>query len=266
VEGHNVAFENRFAQVEEALVSRVAELIDLKVDVIIVAGNNPTRVASAATSTIPIVMALSNDPVGTGLVSSLAHPGRNVTGMANLSTELNAKRLELLKDVAPGVSRVALVWDPTVPGRAGTDVELGVAARALDLQMVPHPIRGGSLLGALAAASAGGADAILLLPDFLTAGLTSNLQGYFGKVRLPTIVESAEYARVGGLVAYGPSSPALFERAAVYVDKILKGARPADLPVEQPTTFDLAINLKTARALGLTIPPSILQQATEVIQ
>ena len=264
VVGETVFFEHRFAVVNEGLVARVAELIALKVDVIVVAGNEPVRAARRTTGAIPVVMAVSDDPVGAGLVSSLAHPGGNVTGLTNLGTELGAKRLQLLKEAAPRISRVAIVWDPVVLGRAGIGSELEVAARALDLHVEPHP-KGAMQIGeTLELAAAGGADAILLLHEFLQAG--PSLEGFFRKTRLPTMVGNSELAHAGGLLGYGPSVPTLFRRAATYVDKILKGAQPADLPVEQPTTFGFVINLKTAQALGLTIPQSVLAQATEIIQ
>jgi len=264
VVGETVFFEHRFAVVNEGLVARVAELIALKVDVIVAAGNEPIQAARRTTGAIPVVMAVSDDPVGAGLVSSLAHPGGNVTGLTNLGTELGAKRLQLLKEAAPRISRVAIVWDPVVLGRAGIGSELGVAARALDLHVEPHP-KGAMQIGeTLELAAAGGADAILLLHEFLQSG--PSLEGFFRKTRLPTMVGNSELAHAGGLLGYGPSVPTLFRRAATYVDKILKGAQPADLPVEQPTTFDFVINLKTAQALGLTIPQSVLSQATEVIQ
>lgn len=265
LQGQTVVFEHRIARVNEGLVVRVGELIDLKVDVIVAAGNEAIRVASAATGTIPIVMAISNDPVGAGLIASIARPGGNVTGVTNLGAQLGAKRLQLLKEVAPGIVRVAVVWDSAVLGRPGIDAELSAAAHALAVQLDPHPIvGGGQVWQAFDAATDRGADAILLLSDALTAGLTST--GYLDRVRVPTLVESHELARAGGLLAYGPSVPALFRQSAGYVDKILRGARPADLPVEQPAAFDLVVNLKTARSLGLTIPQSVVTQATEIVQ
>jgi len=265
LQGQTVVFEHRIARVNEGLVVRVGELIDLKVDVIVAAGNEAIRVASSTTGTIPIVMAISNDPVGAGLIASIARPGGNVTGVTNLGAQLGAKRLQRLKEVAPGAVRVAVVWDSAVLGRPGIDAELSAAARALAVQLDPHPVvGGGQVWQAFDAATDRGADAILLLSDALAAGLTST--GYLERVRVPTLVESDELARAGGLLAYGPSVPALFRQSAGYVDKILRGAKPADLPIEQPTAFDLVVNLKTARVLGLTVPPSIVTQATTIIQ
>ena len=264
VEGQNVVFDHRFARATEALVGRVAELIELKVDVIVAAGNEAIRVARAAAGTIPIVMAISNDPVGAGLIASIARPGGNVTGVTNLGTQLGAKRLQLLKEMAPGIVHVAVVWDPEVLGRAGIDAELSAAASGLGLQLEPHPVGGSQIWAGFAAAIERGADAILILYDSLAFGPAA--MGYLGGLRVPTLVEDVELARAGGLLAYGPRVPSLFRQAASYVDKILKGAKPADLPVEQPAAFDLVLNLKTARTLGLTIPPSMVTQATEIIQ
>lgn len=264
VEGQNVVFDHRFARVTEGLAARAAELVDLRVDVIVAAGNEAIGVARVATGTIPIVMAISNDPVGAGLIVSLARPGGNVTGVTNFGAQLGAKRLQLLKEVAPGTVRVAVVWDQTVRGSAAIDAELSAAAATLALQLEPHPVGGDQIWEGLTAAAEGGAHAILLLADSLTAGLP--MKGYLEQVRLPTLVENDELARAGGLVAYGPNVPALFRQAAGYVDKILKGAKPADLPVEQPAAFDFVVNLKTARSLGLTIPQSVVTQATAIVQ
>lgn len=262
--GQHVTFDHRFARASEALVVRAAELVDLKVDVVVAAGNEAIRVARAATSTIPIVMAISDDPVGTGLIASLARPGGNVTGVTNFGAQLGAKRLQILKEVAPVIARVAVVWDQYVLGDAGVDAELSAAADALNVQLEPHPVAGGQIWEAFTAATERGADAILVLSDSLNPRLATT--SFLGGVRVPTLVENGELARAGGLVAYGPSVPALFRQAAGYVDKILKGAKPADLPVGQPTTFDFVVNLKTAQALGLTIPPSVVTQATEIVQ
>ena len=265
VEGQDVVFDHRFARVAEGLAARVGELIDLKVDVIVAAGNEAIRAASAATGAIPIVMAMSDDPVGAGLIASIAHPVGNVTGVTNIGAQLRAKRLQLVKEVAPGIVRVSVVWDRDVLGGAGIAPELSAAARALSLQLDPRPVSGGTWMSeALVAETERGADAILFVSDSLIPRLYDS--GYIKRMRLPAMAEDARFARAGGLVAYGPDVAALFRQAAIYVDKILKGAKPADLPVEQPTKFDFAINLKTARELGLTISSSVLQQATEVIQ
>ncbi len=269
VERETLAIEYRWAKANDALLARAAELIDLNVDVIVAAGNEPIRAARTATGTIPIVMAVSDDPVGAGLVASLAHPGGNVTGLTNLGTELGAKRLQLLKEAAPWISRVAIVWDREILGGMGDDPGLGVAAGALDLQIEPRPFGAGRILlgEALEGAAAGGADAILLLSQPLGGHVTFvHLPRFFGKTRLPTMAGDSESARAGSLLAYGPSVLDLFRRAATYVDKILRGAKPADLPVERPTTFDFVVNLKTAQAIGLTIPQAVLTQATEIIQ
>jgi putative ABC transport system substrate-binding protein len=270
VEGRNVAFEDRYAEDRpERLPKLVAEFLRLPVDVIVTQGTPAAQAAKEATRSIPVVMTLVANPVGIGLVASLAHPGGNVTGLTNIGGELSAKRLELLKDALPKLSRVAVLWDSSGPadadryGRLAT--ERSAQTLGLTLQLVSIQ-RTEELPRAFEAASHGRAEALLVLPSPILAWNIKPLVELAAKHRLPTIYQWRAFAEVGGLMSYGPSSVEQLARAAVYVDKILKGAKPADLPVEQPTKFELVINLKTAKALGLTIPPSLLQRADEVIQ
>ena len=225
-----------------------------------------TQVAKHATTTIPIVMAASSDPVQGGLVASLARPGGNITGMALLAPELSGKRLELLQEVVPRVAQVAVLWNPRNPVAANVRAT-EAAAQALHLQLhlveVPGPE---ALEAAFETARQGHADALITLPDAMLWNQRLQVVGLAAQHRLPALFPEREFVDAGGLLSYGPSVPASFHRAATYVDKILKGTKPADLPVEQPIKFELVINLKTAKALGLTIPPTLLFQADEVIQ
>jgi putative ABC transport system substrate-binding protein len=238
-------------------------------DVIVAVQNSIIRAVKQATSTVPIVMVASGDPVRAGLVASLARPGGNVTGLTPLVAELAGKRLELLKDLIPGLARVGLLWDRE-DADAATDLgEVQAAAQNLGLQLVPLEVSSVNLQARLQAvgelASAGGLEALLVGFD-PTPRTERVILHLAAERRLPIMHSGRNPVAAGSLMAYGPSSPELFRRAAAYVDRILRGAKPADLPVEQPTKFELAINLKTARTLGLTVPPAILQQATELIQ
>jgi putative ABC transport system substrate-binding protein len=268
VEGKNIVLEYRYAEGRlERQPSLVAELLRGGVDVIVTGGQTWTRFAKDATSTIPIVMANDSDPVGTGVVASLARPGGNVTGLSNFSAEMCGKRLELLKEIVPKVTRVAVFGTSTEPGNALAVRATELAARALRMQLQEVDVPGPKDLDAgFRAATKGRAEALLVLGTAVFISQRKHLGALAVRHRLPAIYQQSEYAHDGGLVAYGPSPPDLFRRAATYVDKILKGTRPADLPVEQPTKFELVINLKTAKALGLTIPQSILIRADEVIQ
>ena len=235
---------------------------------VIVAGTAPApEAAQRATSTIPIVMASHPDPVGSGLVVSLAKPGRNVTGLSSLAPELVGKQLQLLKDVVPGISRVAVLWNPTVPVQALSLREAEVAARSLKVQLQLLEARApgdfAKVFLAMTNARAGG---VIALGGSMFFAERSRIAELAAQSRLPAVYILREFAEAGGLMAYGSSIRESWRRAAGYVDKILKGAKPADLPVEQPTKFELVINLKTAKALGLTIPPSVLLRADEVIQ
>jgi putative ABC transport system substrate-binding protein len=271
VEGRNLVIEYRDAEGKlERLPALAAELVALKVDVILAEGGTlGPRVAKQATRTIPIVFA-AGDPVGSGLVTSLARPGGNVTGLSNLSAELVGKRLELLKQAVPGVSRVAVLRHPVALGeRTAKDMlkAADVAARALGVQ--PQFIEGrgpDEFARAFSDMTSARAGALTLLPSAMFLREHRRLVDLAAKNRLPAVYTSREFVDAGGLMSYGANQPDLFRRAATYVDKILKGAKPGDLPVEQPTKFELVINLKTAKALGLTIPQSVLARADEVIQ
>ncbi len=271
IEGRNVVIEYRDAEGKfERLPALAAELVALRVDVILAGGTAQALAAKQATRTLPIVFAQAVDPVASGLVTSLARPGGNVTGLSNLTSELVGKCLELIKQAVPGVSRVAVLWQPGKLGeRTEKDLLKGadVAARALGVRLQFVEARGPADLDRsfldMTRAHAG---VLAVLPGTMFGSERRRLVDLAAKNRLPAVYTSREFVDAGGLMSYGPSIADVFRRAATYVDKILKGAKPADLPVEQPTKFELVINLKTAKALGLTIPPSLLQGADEVIQ
>jgi putative ABC transport system substrate-binding protein len=237
------------------------------VDVLLVVITPAALAAKQATTTIPIVMAGVGDPVGSGLVASLSRPAGNVTGLAAVSSDLVGKQLEFLKEVLPTVSRVAVLWNPANPVHALNVREADVAGQALGVQLHLVAARGPDAFdSAFAAMTSAPAGALLVLGDSMFLQHRRRLAELAATSRLPTMHNVGPYVEAGGLMAYGPSPLDILRRAATYVDKILKGAKPADMPVEQPTKFDLVINLKTAQALGLTIPPSVLFQATEVIR
>ena len=268
VEGQNVGVEYRYANDNlERLPQLAAELIHLKVDVIVTGGEAGIRAAREATSTILIVMAISGDPVGTGLIASLARPGGNITGLSLLNLELGGKRLALLKEAVPKVSRVAVLWNATNPVKALELKSAQAAAGALGVQVASFEVREPTdFASAFAAIAKARSDGLIPLDETLTIVHRKQIEEFAVKNRLPMIAEIREWAEAGGLMTYGPSIFDLYRRAAIYVDKILKGAKPADLPVEQPTKYELIINLKTAKALGLTIPQSVLLRADEVIR
>jgi putative ABC transport system substrate-binding protein len=250
-----------------------AELVRLQVDVIVAGGTAAIHAAQHATRTIPIVMTASFDPVQEGFVVSLARPGGNITGLSFLSAELPGKRLELLKETVPQSTRIAVLWNPAGPGYASRQVllhNLTGAARALGLYLHVVEVRHADEVDpAFAALPSARADALLVIDDSLVLSsrrLGRRLADLTTTSRLPAMYEWREWVVAGGLMAYGPSLQAIYRRAATYVDKLLKGATPADLPVEQPTKFELVINLKTAQALGITIPPTLLFLADEVIR
>jgi putative ABC transport system substrate-binding protein len=223
--------------------------------------------AKSATSTIPVVMVMVGDPVGSGLVASLARPGGNLTGLSLLNPELHGKRLELLKDVLPKVSRVATLTNPGNPIHAVFWKETQAAAQALSLQLQPVEVRGPEdFAGAFAAAAGGHAGAIIAFDDPLTLGYSTQIVAVAAKNRMPVIYGFREFPEVGGLMSYGANRRDLYRRSAVFVDKILKGRKPADLPVEQPTKFEFVINLKAAKQIGLTIPPNVVARADKVIK
>jgi len=266
VEGHTISIEYRWAEGrDERLPGLVADLIRHNVDVIVTAGSL-ALLAKRATSTTPIVMPVSNNPVGAGLVASFARPGGNVTGLSFLAEELPGKWMELLKEALPGVSRVAVLWDPAT--EAGQLKVSEAAARSLGVRLHALKVQRSEDLGtAFAEAQKDRADALIVLASPFFYVHRTRLVELATKHRLPTMYSQREFVvESGGLMSYGPSLRDLFRRAAGYVDKVLKGARPADLPVEQPTKFEFVINRKTAKALGLTIPPSVLARADEVIE
>jgi putative tryptophan/tyrosine transport system substrate-binding protein len=268
VEGQHLVLEYRAAAGQyERLPALAAALVRLPVDVLLAAITPTALVARDATTTIPIVMAGVGDPVGSGLVASLARPGGNVTGLTSLQSERIGKALELLTEVLPTVARVAVLWNPANPAHALAVPGTEGAAQRLGLQ--PHFVeaRGPEALdGAFAAMTSAHAGALLVMGDRLFVEHRRRLAELAALRHLPTMHNIRPFVEAGGLMAYGPTPHDIRRRAAGYVDKILKGAKPADLPVEQPTKFDLVINLKTAQALGLTIPPTVLFQATEVIR
>jgi putative ABC transport system substrate-binding protein len=273
VEGRNVVIEYRSAEGKlERLPALAAELVALKVDVIVAASTLAALAAKQATRTLPIVFAGAGDPAQSGLVTSLARPGGNVTGLSLLAPELVGKRLELLKQAVPGVTRVAVLWQPGGGGlgdRTEKDMLKGaeVAARALGMRLQFVEARGPADIDrAFSEMTRARAGALTVLGSTMFFSEQRRLVDLAAKNRLPAVYGLREYVDAGGLMSYGPNVADLYRRAATYVDKILKGAKPADLPVEQPTKFELVINLKTAKALGLTIPPSLLGRADEVIQ
>jgi putative ABC transport system substrate-binding protein len=267
VEGQNFVIEGRYSEGRsERLPALAAELVQLKVDVIVAAATTADE-AKRTTSTIPIVMTNHGDPVGSRVVASLARPGGNVTGLSALSPALVGKQLQLLKEAVPRVSRVAVLSNPTHPSHPTSLQEAEVAARSLKVRLQILEARAPTeVAGAFSTVTKESAGALLVLGDPMFFGERTRIVELAAKSRLPLMSIQKEYAEAGGLLAYGIDQRDSFRRAATYVDKILKGAKPADLPVEQPTKFELVINLKTAKALGLTIPQSVLGRADEVIQ
>jgi len=269
VEGKSFALEARYGEGQpDRLPALVRELVSLKPDVLVAASDPAIAAARRETRTIPIVMVFSTDPVGTGFVASLARPGGNVTGLSGIASEMSAKRLALLKEAAPELSRAALLWNPDVRGAVLEYKEIEAAARSLRLELQSVEVSSiADLDRAFESVTSQRAQALLLLPgNPVTLTKRTEITGFAQKHRLPSMFPSKEYVDLGGLMSYGPSIPAMYRGAAAYVGKILKGARPADLPVEQPTKFELVISLKTAKAIGLTMPPSLLQRADQVIQ
>jgi putative ABC transport system substrate-binding protein len=268
VEGKSIVIEWRWAEGKfDRLPALAAELVRLKVDVIITAGPQATRAVKEATATIPIVMAFDNDPVGNGFVASLARPGGNITGLSTLAPEISGKQLELLKEVVPRLSRVAVLGSSTTPGNAQSLKETELAAGAFGVQLQYLDVRDPrDIETAFRAAGKGRADSILVLTSPVVNPYRTEIADLAVKNRLPAIYSTPEFVEDGGLMTYGVSLTDLYRRAATYVDKILKGAKPAELPVEQPTKFELIINLKAAKQIGLTIPPEVLARADKVIR
>jgi putative ABC transport system substrate-binding protein len=264
VEGQNVAIELRYAERGlQQLPDLAAELVGLKVDVITTFGDLATKVAQQATSITPIV-AITDDILGSGLIGSLSRPGGNTTGFTILAPELSAKRLELLQRIVPGVSRVACLWDPTTGPSQVSMTENAARALKLKLQVVEVRQRD-DVAGAFRAARDGQAQAANVFASPFLASLYQEIIGRAAEYRLPAIYQWKEHTEAGGLMSYGPSLPAMWEQAATIAVKILKGAKPSDMPVEQPTKFELTINLKTAKALGLAVPSTLLATADDVV-
>ena len=265
--GRTIVFEHRHAEGKtEVLPALAAELVQLKVDVIVAVGTSATRAAKNATETIPIVFTRISDPVALGLVASLARPSGNLTGVSTLAPDLAAKWLELLAEALPGLRRVAVVWDPTFPPAALQLREVERAARVLNLELQPVEVRAAEAPeAAVRAVVAQRTQALLVMPALFTEQ-RRRLAALATQQRLPTMLHRREFVEAGGLMSYFTNYSDMYRRAATYVDKILKGSKPADLPVEQPTKFELVINLKTAKALGLTIPQTVLLRADHVIE
>ena len=265
-EGQHLTLEYREAP-PDRLAELAAELVRLPVDVLVTWTTPAIQAAQQATTTIPIVMAASGDPIRTGFVTSLARPGGNITGLTILSAELSAKRFELLTQLVPGLARVAVLWNPANPAMVLEWHTTQEAGRRLGVHAQSLEIRGpDEFASAFAAATREHAQALYFTADALFSIHVPQILDSAARLRLPTSFHRREFVEAGGLMTYGVNLPDLFRRAATYVDKILKGATPAELPVEQPTTFEFVINLRTAKALGLTIPPTLLFQATEVIR
>ena len=268
VAGQNLVTERRYSEGRaERFPEFAAELVRLKVDIIIVSTTPAALAIKSATKTIPIVFPTAIDPVGAGVVASLARPGGNITGLTTQAPDLVAKRLQLLKEAIPRLSRIAVLWNAANPANARPWREAQDAARALGVTLQSRAVRGPTDFERVFAAMARERpDGLLLIVDGLTAQHGKQIADFVTQKRIPSMLELPELTAAGGLMSYGPSTVDLWARAAVLVDKILKGAKPADLPVEQPSKFKLVINLKTAKALGLTIPPSLLQRADQVIE
>ncbi len=267
VEGRNITIELRYADGHyDRLRALAADLVRLKVDIVVTEGTPPTRAATQATTTIPIVMTVTGDPVAAGLVTNLAHPGGNLTGASFFLPELGAKRLQLLKEAIPTLTRVATVWNPSnaVHGPAVKRIETTAKTLGIDVQHIK--IQAPPDVGDALVRISQGRWGLVVLEDAMINVCSAQIADVAVKHRLPAIFGLPTFAEAGGLMAYGPNRSELWHRAATFVDKILRGARPGELPVEQSTRFDLVINLKTAKALGLTIPPSLLQRADQVIE
>jgi putative ABC transport system substrate-binding protein len=268
VENQNIVVEPRFADgSSDRLAELATELVRLPVDVVAASTTPAIQAVMRATSTVPIVMMSSGDPIGAKLVASLARPGGNVTGVSTMATELSGKRLELLKEAVSGATRAAAIWNTADDGMNAEYRETVIAASALGIELQPLGARtSDELVRAYEAAGRGGAQVVVVMQDPFILGNRTRLVDLSARSRLPTISGDPGFAAAGGLMSYGPNPAQAVRRMAYFVDRILKGATPGDLPVEQPTTFDLVINQKTAQALGLRIPQSVLLQATEVIR
>jgi putative tryptophan/tyrosine transport system substrate-binding protein len=269
VEGQNIVYEARFAEATvERLPDMAAELVRLRLDVLVTQGGASTAAAKQATSTIPIVMApASGDAVATGIIASLARPGQNITGLTDESVQLSAKRMELLKEAVPKATRIAVFWNTNDQGMTLRYREIEKAARVLHVEVQAHGVREpADFDGAFSTMARQRPDAMFLVADALTNVNRKRFIEFASTQRIPAMYETDLLVREGGLMSYGPNIEDSFRQAAVYVDRILKGAKPADLPAQQPTTYVLAVNLKTAATLGLTMPPALLLRADQVVQ
>lgn len=269
VDGKNIVFEGRYAEGKrDRIPGLVAELVQLKVDLLATGNLTAIRAAKEATQSIPIVMVTNADPVATKLIESLARPGGNITGLTNLNRDLSAKRLELLKEILPNLSRVAVLWDSTNEGSAIGFKEYGTAAQLMKLQLQSLEVRGPdtNLESLFQAAVKGRVNAIIPIRSAVVLYKTKLITELAIKNRVPSMHDSSNHVEAGGLVSYSSNDADLFKRAAVLADKILKGAKPGELPVEQPTKFELVINLRTAKHIGLMIPPNVLARADRVIR
>ena len=267
-EGQNLVIEYRSADGRDDRFPGLArELLALKVDVVVTRGTPAAKAVKNATSTVPVVMMASGDPVGVGLVTSLARPGGNITGLSAIVGELSPKRLELIREIVPGLARIAVLANTSNDAVRRDWARIETAARSLDVQSQLLDLRESDALGpTFDDASARRADALVVVIDAITQANQQRIVDLAMKHRLPAIYSSREFVDAGGLISYGVSYPDLYRRAATYVDKILKGTKPADLPVVQPTKFELVINLKTAKALGIEVPPTLSARADEVIE
>jgi putative ABC transport system substrate-binding protein len=269
VEEKNILVEYRYAAgKQDRLVTLVDELVQLKVDVLVVTALTAIRAAKAATKTIPIVMVILSDPVGSGIVESLAWPGGNITGLTRLTRELSAKRLELLKETAPRISRAGIMFDADAPGAAAAFKDYKTAAKALKLQVKSLEVRGPNpdFETALRSAFKPPSGALVIINNALLRRHSKPITKLVTDTRIPSMYEAGAYVEAGGLMSYSADENEAYKRAATYVDKILKGVKPADLPIEQPTKFEFIINLKTAKQIGVTIPNSMLYRADKVIR
>ena len=268
VDGKNVVIERKSAEGKPELLKSLAEdLVRSQVDVIVTAGTPAGFAAKEATSTIPIVLGANSDPVGVGLVASLAHPGGNATGNSLMAPDLSAKRLDILHTLAPGLSRFAILWDSSNPGMAARVRETRIAAdQSRVLLHTVGPTNLDELDAAFADLLNARPDALLVTAEPFTRLHLTRILDFANNNKIPAMFEDSSYVMAGGLISYGPNYEDVFQKAAIFVDKIFKGAKPNDLPIEQPTKFELVINLKTAQALGLEIPPSLLALADRVVQ
>lgn len=268
IEGKNIAIDYRWAEGKyERFPALIAELVAAKVELIVTAGTPASLAVKKTAPSMPLVMIAVGDPVGTGLIKSLAHPGGNITGLTSIASDLEGKRLELLREVIPGISYVAVLWNPASPFQAVSEKELQAAARELHIKVLSLGIKAAEELdSAFATVLKERPGALLVLADRLFLHNRARIMNFALKNRLPGVHAYVELVEAGGLMSYGPSYPGMHRRAAYYVDRMLKGTKPADLPVERPAKFELVINLKTAKQIGVTIPPNVLARADRVIR